>query len=328
MPQSPSGRRAAGCRCRRDNRCRYPSGNVHAAAECNRQVGVVAAHPFAFLEGLPGGSGRSGVLIAERNVPVDVVADGLDAAGARRRHAEQVPRNAGQPVGFAVAASQQEYERLLRECFHRMLVLRHDVRVGQARVLQQRAGREAQPACWRDNPGAPVAKRVSIGCHRDERLRDHPIGDDEVAGTGVMDVQHQHHRRRLWTVVNQFVTNMDLHDARSRRRSRRRLKRHMRRCRSEPGRPADKEGFDEGGPKEGAVSRLRKALPCTGTTLVPKAQGVSAICSGDCPALQISDVPSYKSVTRPATLATVAMSSEGSTGFDTCTQKSCPQGAR
>ena len=62
-------------------------------------------------------------------------------------------------------------------------------------------------------------------------------------------------------------------------------------------------------------------MPLYGTTLVLKAQGVSAICSGDRTALQISDVPSYKSVTRPETLATVATSSEGSTGFDTCTRK-------
>ena len=119
--------------------------NVHAAAEGDRQVGVVAAHAFALLERLPGRSRRSRILVAERDVAMDPVADRLDAPGAGRRVAEQVPGDAGQPIGLAVTAAEQEDERLLREIFHGMLVLRLRDRIGLACIVQQRHSPTAAP---------------------------------------------------------------------------------------------------------------------------------------------------------------------------------------
>ena len=84
-----------------------------------------------------------------------------------RRLAEQIPGDAGQPIGLAVSASEEEDERLLGKIFHRMLVLRQGDRVGLARVVQQRIGRQPQPARRRKNAGAPVAKAVPVGRHRD-----------------------------------------------------------------------------------------------------------------------------------------------------------------
>src|SRR3989441_12285787 len=92
--------------------------NVHAAAECDRQMRVVAAHTFAFLESLPRRSRRSGILVAEGDVAMDVVADGLDAAGAGGGLAGQNPSDAGPPSGLAVAASRGGLERLLGENVH------------------------------------------------------------------------------------------------------------------------------------------------------------------------------------------------------------------
>src|SRR4029453_9937953 len=57
------------------------SRNVHAAAECGRQIPVIAAPAFAFLQSLPRRSRRSRILIAERDVAMDVVADGVNTAG-------------------------------------------------------------------------------------------------------------------------------------------------------------------------------------------------------------------------------------------------------
>ena len=84
---------------------------------------------------------------------MDVVADGLDAAGAGGRCAEQVPRDAGQPIGLAVSAAEEEDERLLGKIFHRVLVLRQGDRVGLAGVVQQRTGRQSQPARRRKQCG-------------------------------------------------------------------------------------------------------------------------------------------------------------------------------
>ena len=171
----------------------------------------VAAHAPAFLERLPRRSRRSGVLVVEGDVVMDVVADGLDAARAGGRVAEQVPRDAGQPIGLAVSAAEQEDERLLGQIFHRVLMLGHGDRIGLARVVQH-----AQSADSRSRPAgatmrrAPVAEAIAVGRHRDDRVRDHPVGNDDVVGAGVMDVQHQHHRRRLRTVVDQLVSDSEL----------------------------------------------------------------------------------------------------------------------
>ena len=73
-----------------------PGRNVHAAAEGDRQMRVVAADALALFERLPRGSRRSGVLVVERDVAMDVVADRLHASGAGGRSAEQIPRDAGQ----------------------------------------------------------------------------------------------------------------------------------------------------------------------------------------------------------------------------------------
>src|SRR5713226_3898423 len=101
---------------------------------------VVAAHALALLESLPCRSRGSGILVVEGDVAMDVVADGLNAAGAGGRLAEQVPRDGGQPIGLAVSASEKEYERLLGKIFHRMLVLRQGDRVGLACVVEQCTG--------------------------------------------------------------------------------------------------------------------------------------------------------------------------------------------
>ena len=145
---------------------------------------------------------------------MDVVADGLDAAAAGRRLAEQVPRDVGQPIGLAVSAAEEEHERLFGKIFHRMLVLRQCDRVGLARVVQQRSRRKPQPALRRTDACAPVAEAIPVGRHGNGRVRHHPVGNDDVVGARVMDVQHQHHRRRLRTVVDQLVTNTDLHGRR------------------------------------------------------------------------------------------------------------------
>ena len=71
---------------------------------------------------------------------MDVVADGLDTAGAGGRVTEQVPRDASQTIGLAVSAAKKEDQRLLGKIFHRVLILRHGDWIGLARVAQERAG--------------------------------------------------------------------------------------------------------------------------------------------------------------------------------------------
>ena len=86
-----------------------------------------------------------------------------------------------------------------------MLFAGHRNRVGLARVAQERTGRQPEPARGRQDARAPVAEAVTIGHRRNEGIGVHQVRFDDVGGAHVMDVQHQHHRRRLRALVDQVV---------------------------------------------------------------------------------------------------------------------------
>src|SRR5262245_17489162 len=68
-----------------------PRWDVHAAAEGNWKMGKVPAHTEAFEVSFQRGSCGTGMLVAEKEMPMDMVADGLDARPAREGLAEQRP---------------------------------------------------------------------------------------------------------------------------------------------------------------------------------------------------------------------------------------------
>src|SRR6266540_5291267 len=82
--------------------------NVHAAAERDGEVRVVATHTLAFIEDLPGRHGRARMLVAEGDVAMDEIADRLDARPPRWRLFEEVPGHVGQAVGLAVATAEEK----------------------------------------------------------------------------------------------------------------------------------------------------------------------------------------------------------------------------
>ena len=69
-------------------------GNIHAAAECDCQVSVVAADAITLVENLPGGFGRAGVSVAKDDMFVDIVANRLNALPSvtSRRTAPKSPQ--------------------------------------------------------------------------------------------------------------------------------------------------------------------------------------------------------------------------------------------
>ncbi len=81
--------------------------DVHAAAQRDGEVGEVPAHAALLAKAVPGGAGGRGVLIAEVQALVNVVADRLHPPPAGRSVAEHRPGHAGEVVGVAVAAAQQ-----------------------------------------------------------------------------------------------------------------------------------------------------------------------------------------------------------------------------
>ena len=65
--------------------------NIHAATEGDREVGVVATHAHALIEGFERGLGRPGMLVAEGDMSMDEIADCLDARPPRGRLPEKCP---------------------------------------------------------------------------------------------------------------------------------------------------------------------------------------------------------------------------------------------
>src|ERR1700741_2444457 len=70
-------------------------GNVHAAAERDGKVRVVAADAFALVEYLRRRHGRPRMLVTKRDVVVNEIADCLDPRPTRCCPLEQRPRNIG-----------------------------------------------------------------------------------------------------------------------------------------------------------------------------------------------------------------------------------------
>jgi hypothetical protein len=62
------------------------------------------------------------VFIAEGEVLVDVIADRLHPAPTERGFPEQRPCDLGKPVGFTIAAAQQEHQSVVGQILDRMLL--------------------------------------------------------------------------------------------------------------------------------------------------------------------------------------------------------------
>src|SRR5208282_63076 len=85
-----------------------PRRNIHAAAERDSQVGVVATDADTLVEGFPGCSRGTRFLIIENDMAVDKIADGLHARPSRRRLTESRPRRIGEQISLAIAAAQKD----------------------------------------------------------------------------------------------------------------------------------------------------------------------------------------------------------------------------
>src|SRR5438132_1042530 len=87
--------------------------DVHASAEGNGQMCIVAADAGPVVKGLQRCPRHARVLIAEGDMSMDIVADSLNSAPSRWRLPEEIPRRLGKPIGLAVPASEQEEQRFL-----------------------------------------------------------------------------------------------------------------------------------------------------------------------------------------------------------------------
>jgi hypothetical protein len=82
--------------------------DVQAAAKSDGKMRIVAAHTTALGVCFTGRSGGAGMLVAERYVVLDEVADRLHPRPTGRRLAEQAPCLVGETIGLAVPAAEQK----------------------------------------------------------------------------------------------------------------------------------------------------------------------------------------------------------------------------
>src|SRR5438552_3812072 len=185
--------------------------DVHAPAEGNGQVRIVAADAGPVVKGFQRCPCHARVLIAEGDMSMDIVADGLNPAPSRWRLPEEIPRRLGKPIGFAVPASEQEGQRFLGQILHRNLLrLRRD-QVGGSGIVHEGAAGDARATPWGNDAGAPVAKAVTIGRYRDRRVDHQVVTADEIGHACEVDVEVEYHRGWLRTVVDHFEADANLH---------------------------------------------------------------------------------------------------------------------
>src|SRR6185437_4921632 len=106
--------------------------NVHATAEGDRQVGIVAANAAAFVERLLGRLRRSSVLVAEGDVAMNVVADGLDVGPAGRRAGKKASTQCRRAGWSRSSGCQQKGDRVGGQVLHGVLGRGRGNYVGQA----------------------------------------------------------------------------------------------------------------------------------------------------------------------------------------------------
>lgn len=186
--------------------------DIHAAAKGHRQMGIVTADADSFVECFQRGARHARVFIAEHDVVMDVVADRLHAAPARRGMLKQLPRNGRQAIRLTVAAAEQKQQRLFRQVLYRQLSRLRGEHVRRAGVVDDGIGRNADTALRRDDARTPVAETVAVSRARDRRIEHQVVAADQIGHPREVDIQVENHGRRLRAIVDHFKTDMDFHD--------------------------------------------------------------------------------------------------------------------
>ena len=105
-------------------------------------MGEISTDPLALAIRLQCGSRKPRVLVAELDVLVDEITDGLDATPAGGRLVEQRPSRLRKAVGLAVATPQQVHQSLFGQVLDRVLLRPLFDSVGRPRVADDRISPE------------------------------------------------------------------------------------------------------------------------------------------------------------------------------------------
>src|SRR3984893_2124594 len=93
-------------------------GDVHAATEGNGKMREITADAGPVVKSFQRRPCHARVLVAEREMSMNVVADCLNPAPSSWPLPEEIPRRLGQSIGFAIPAAEQEDKRVLGQIRH------------------------------------------------------------------------------------------------------------------------------------------------------------------------------------------------------------------
>src|SRR5664279_4006190 len=189
------------------------SRNIHAPAEGNGEMGIVAADTDLLVQSLHCRARLGGVLIPEADMAMNIVADRLNAAPSGGRLPEEIPRRLGQTVGFAIATAQQKLQRLRRQIRHEKLSRLRNDRIRGAGIVDQRVDGHARATAWRDDAGTLVAEGVPIGRRRNGRVERQIVTAGEIGRARGVNVEVEDHRSWLRTVVDHLEADANFHRA-------------------------------------------------------------------------------------------------------------------
>lgn len=124
--------------------------------------GKITADAQALIMPFPGRARRARVGITEGEPIVNIITDCLDPLPARRDFAKQRPSRIGQTIGFAVAAAEKEFERVVWKIFDGELCCIGFDPIWLAAVGDNVIGRNDKSPCWRNDAGTDIAEMIIV----------------------------------------------------------------------------------------------------------------------------------------------------------------------
>ena len=170
-------------------------GDVEAAAERDCEVGEVPANAAPLFVGLRRCAGRTGMFVAECEMVMDKVANGLNARPAEQRILEKSPGFVRQDVGLAITAAEQKLKRVRGQILDVILQGVHVHRVGCAAIPDDRIGSQSETPGGGDEPAAPIAEAVTVAFDGYSRVRHQTVWAFKIRKAREMHIEASNHRR-------------------------------------------------------------------------------------------------------------------------------------
>ena len=185
--------------------------DVHASGKRHGKMGEIPANAAAFLVTFRRGAVSPGMVVAEFNAVVGVVADRLRPLPAALDAAEERPSQIRKLLGVAVATCQQEGEGVARQRRSVPLMRGRANLIRQAAILDDELAADFEQSRRCDEAGTDVAIRIEVVPRVHGRRKLHRLIAENVPVSRGVGGQHEHHGNRVWTLKGDVVACPNFH---------------------------------------------------------------------------------------------------------------------